>query len=90
MSFSDIILCEQIGLHCLFLCMLSCILLCMKIWLKSLLGCAIGIAMAFVLQGDNNQAIEIINYISIKNAEERHGRGRPASPLCSVNPLFLN
>ena len=44
--------------------MLSCILLCMKIWLKYLLGCAIGIAMAFVLQGDNNQAVEIINYIS--------------------------
>ncbi|MBP5792193.1 MAG: cation:dicarboxylase symporter family transporter, partial [Spirochaetaceae bacterium] len=35
-----------------------------KIWLKYLLGCAIGFAAAFVLQGYNNRAVEIIEYIS--------------------------
>ena len=33
--------------------------------------------------------LEILGYISIKDAEERHRRGRPASPLYLVNPLFL-
>lgn len=36
----------------------------MKIWLKYLLGCILGIAMVIILQGSNEKAVEVINYIS--------------------------
>ena len=51
-------------------------------------------ACTFLATAEETQKVldylEILGYISIKNAEERHGRGRPASPLYSVNPLFQN